>query len=386
MRPSRGRSRAIARRLLGVSLALVLMAVLAPGAGAVSQGDVNRARAHVQALKREIAQKQQQLSALETQAAVVAERVLAAQDKYQAISQELSQTRTDLSNARQRYTELRTRLDDRARETYIQGPGSGLEFLLGASSLADLTDRLEFIGAATQSDADLANEVQNLKNQLTAQAGKQAQLKAKAASALAVVKAEQAKLDTQVRAQQVLLSQILSKERQAEQYAAKVSKELQQALSASFGGHVNANGVFQVCPVGQPRIVTNSFGAPRYGGGYHLHAGDDIMAPGGTPIYAPFDGNAVASSNSLGGLAVYVYGSAGYVYNAHLSRYGTTGNVSAGTVVGYVGNTGDAAGGPTHDHFEWHPNVIPSGWPASPYGYNVIGDAVNPYPLLQTVC
>ena len=26
-----------------------------------------------------------------------------------------------------------------------------------------------------------------------------------------------------------------------------------------------------------------------------------------------------------------------------------------------------------HNHFEWHPNVIPSNWPVSPYGYSVLG-------------
>ena len=63
---------------------------------------------------------------------------------------------------------------------------------------------------------------------------------------------------------------------------------------------------------------------------------------------------------------------------------GFTGQVSAGQVVGYVGATGDTS--TPHDHFEWHPNVIPSDWPVSPYGYSVIGSAVNPFPLLAQVC
>ena len=63
---------------------------------------------------------------------------------------------------------------------------------------------------------------------------------------------------------------------------------------------------------------------------------------------------------------------------------GVTGQVSAGQVVGYVGATGDTS--TPHDHFEWHPNVIPSDWPPSPYGYTVIGSAVNPFPLLSQVC
>jgi murein DD-endopeptidase MepM/ murein hydrolase activator NlpD len=137
--------------------------------------------------------------------------------------------------------------------------------------------------------------------------------------------------------------------------------------------------------VGQPHAYGDSFGAPRFAGGYHPHAGND-MAPRGTPIYAPFPGYASSDPNGLGGNAVIVQGSQGYVYNAHLDRYGTLGNVSAGTVIGYVGDSGDAAGGPTHDHFEWHPNVIPANPYRSVYGYTVIGTAIDPYPYLNLVC
>ncbi len=54
--------------------------------------------------------------------------------------------------------------------------------------------------------------------------------------------------------------------------------------------------------------------------------------------------------------------------------------------MGYVDNTGDAIGTSPHDHFEWHPNVIPSNWPPSGYGYSVVGDAIKPRPLLLQVC
>ncbi len=54
-------------------------------------------------------------------------------------------------------------------------------------------------------------------------------------------------------------------------------------------------------------------------------------------------------------------------------------------MIGYVGDTGDAVGTP-HDHFEFHPNVMPSSWPTSAYGYSIIEDAVNPYPLLVAAC
>ncbi len=134
---------------------------------------------------------------------------------------------------------------------------------------------------------------------------------------------------------------------------------------------VNPDGPLFLCPVQAEGYYSNDFGAPRYAGGYHPHEGNDIFADFGSPIVAPFDGRAITAANRLGGLAVKVFGKGGYVYNAHLIAYGRIGQVKAGTVIGYVGNTGDAIGGPPHNHFEWHPRN---------------GPAVDPYPYLQEVC
>lgn len=91
---------------------------------------------------------------------------------------------------------------------------------------------------------------------------------------------------------------------------------------------------------GCPEGGTDSFGAPRYVGGYHPRKGDDIIAPAGTPIRAPFDGVARDATDSIGGISVIVQGSTGWVYNAHMSQMGTLGSVQAGGIVGYVGMTG----------------------------------------------
>jgi murein DD-endopeptidase MepM/ murein hydrolase activator NlpD len=143
---------------------------------------------------------------------------------------------------------------------------------------------------------------------------------------------------------------------------------------------------FGVCPVRGPVRFSDSFGAPRYSGGFHLHAGIDILVPRGTPIVAPFPGRAVLATNALGGLAVAVYGARGYVYNAHLFLVGALGSVRTGEVIGYVGNSGDAASGPTHDHFEWHPKRMPARSYVSSYGQRVIDGAIDAYPFLREVC
>jgi len=64
--------------------------------------------------------------------------------------------------------------------------------------------------------------------------------------------------------------------------------------------------------------------------------------------------------NPIGGNRLWLQDGAGnQYYYAHLSAYTPLArdgmHVHAGDVLGFVGNTGDAAGGPYHLHFEVHP-------------------------------
>ncbi len=104
-----------------------------------------------------------------------------------------------------------------------------------------------------------------------------------------------------------------------------------------------------------PRAVQSRFGATR-DAGRRLHEGIDIFAPRGTPVVAATDGWIGSSmTNGLGGNVVWVWSPLRGVntYYAHLDRQAVSPGqrVIAGDVVGYVGNTGNARGGPTHLHF-----------------------------------
>jgi murein DD-endopeptidase MepM/ murein hydrolase activator NlpD len=148
---------------------------------------------------------------------------------------------------------------------------------------------------------------------------------------------------------------------------ASAASRLGSASSRPVGVIASGNWI---CPVQGPHSFSNDWGQPRPGG--RTHQGNDILAPRGTPVVASVSGVASANSNSLGGIAYFLHGSDGNTYyGAHLEGYGQLGAVQAGTVIGYVGNTGDAAGGPTHLHFEIHPGG---------------GPAVNPYPTLVKYC
>lgn len=105
--------------------------------------------------------------------------------------------------------------------------------------------------------------------------------------------------------------------------------------------------------------LTSTFGAPR-GGGTRQHEGVDIFARRGTPVRAAGWGVVVAKkTNSLGGKVVYTLGRRGTLcYYAHLDRWAdvAVGDlVTEDTVLGYVGNTGNARTTPPHLHFETRP-------------------------------
>lgn len=99
---------------------------------------------------------------------------------------------------------------------------------------------------------------------------------------------------------------------------------------------------------------------PRFNPVPHLHHGLDIFADFGTPLRSPDEGVVSRITNSAtGGIGVWLRGQDGTsYYYAHLQevaeglRVGQ--DVEIGTVVGYVGDTGNAQGGAPHLHFEIH--------------------------------
>jgi murein DD-endopeptidase MepM/ murein hydrolase activator NlpD len=145
---------------------------------------------------------------------------------------------------------------------------------------------------------------------------------------------------------------------------------LGKAMKAQKNGlRVLARGAW-VCPVQGAHAFSNDWGQPRSGG--RRHKGTDIFAPYGTPVVAPVSGSVADHDSGLGGKGFWLRGRDGNTYyGAHLSRFGSVGAVSQGQIVGYVGTSGNARGGPAHLHFEIHPGG---------------GAAVNPYGTLRAYC
>lgn len=102
------------------------------------------------------------------------------------------------------------------------------------------------------------------------------------------------------------------------------------------------------------------------------HEGQDIFADRGTPVFSATNGYVIRISvGELGGNSVYIAGAGGRrYYYAHFDRVANGlhrgQEVTTDTVIGFVGNTGNAENTPPHLHF----------------GIYVNRKAINPLPLL----
>ncbi|MEO6120853.1 MAG: M23 family metallopeptidase [Acidimicrobiales bacterium] len=116
-------------------------------------------------------------------------------------------------------------------------------------------------------------------------------------------------------------------------------------------------------PVAGSATYSHDWWLPRFGPGWRLHLGTDVFAGRGTPVQSPTDGVVRVADGGLGGVSLYVVQDDGtYFYLAHLNnraaglRDGAV--VRTGDVIGFVGSTGNAAGGTPHLHFEVHPAPV----------------------------
>ncbi len=314
------------------------------------------------------------MNAAKARVADVRARLASVTQQWQETETQLAQTQAAVAQARERIAELEARLqhiqlrlDRRVRAIYIGGGTETLGALLGSTTFTDFADRLQFATNIAQGDEDLATEVAVQSEQLTRERARYAQQAEEQAKAADALEGQKASIGSLLQEAQDLYDELYAKY-EDEQAQRQIGLPPQ---SGGGGGSypVGGSGAISICPVQGPVSFVDSFGWPRPGG--RTHQGIDMIAPYGTPVVATHDGNAVQAPNSLGGNAVILYhsGSSDWTYYAHFSSYGASGQVGAGTVIGYVGSTGDT--NVNHLHFEYHPGG---------------GSAIDPYGMLLAVC
>jgi peptidoglycan LD-endopeptidase LytH len=358
---------------------VILLAFAQPSfVSADTRAQLNAAKKRLSVLRKELQPLRDQARAVHSEVLSLNVRISQATVQVEALTTARAEAQAELDRSRKEAARLQESLNVRARDAYIRGPAGALELVLESSSLIHLAERVGFLEVLSEADANVADglrverqQIAEFRAQLRRYLDEKNRLLERLEKDRVVFEAKQAELEA---AREALAKKVEEATDAVANLEQKLQRELiqQYGITTNLGPPLKADGPFWACPVDQPRSYVDDFGAPRVG---HTHQGNDIFAPSGTAIRAPFEGTAEEGYDGLGGIAVHVYASANadYVYNAHLSRHvGVDGqHVQPGTIIGAVGNTGNAVGTSPHDHFEYHPGG---------------GSAVSPYLYLNEVC
>lgn len=242
--------------------------------------------------------------------------------------------------AADRYAAVRTRFTRRVAAGYIAAGDPGLR-LRPQRDLSQEADRVVLPAAVTNSDRALADDYRTQRDRLSVELRTSVENEAAAGITLETAKAAAAAARAAATQAELLLAQ----------------------TPTAIDGFV--------FPVAGPTSFVSTFGACRDGCS-RRHQGNDLFARRNTPLVAVENGWVEqVELNNLGGLTVTLRGRSGYrYYYAHMESWAplTPGQeILAGTVVGTVGNSGNAISTPPHVHFEIRPGNSP---------------AIDPYPIL----
>ena len=281
-----------------------------------------------------------------------------------------------LRHSRARRAQLQTRHDvlerkavARAVTLYQSGQADMLEVFLGSSSISELADGAMMLSrvaehedgvftALVRSDQELAALNRSLEADRTRMRRTARRIEASSEE----LQNTFSELSDEYDALKARLEAAARRAAQAESASVATSRVAPTAPVAPSGG--------MACPVGGAVSFVDSWGDPRSG---HTHQGVDMMAAYGTPVMAITSGVITLSSyGSSSGNWIILSGSDGnaYWYMHNDQNLVSSGSVAAGQQIATLGDTGNAAGTP-HLHFEYHPGG---------------GAAVNPYPLVASLC
>ena len=359
-----------------------------------------------------------ELEQVEAQQQRLSESLTQATQRVDDLTERLSQVRDRSAALRQELDELERRgntagrlMTSRVRAMYKGDRVNGLMAFATGESLLQMGQRSHYLTAMTRGDrqefetaaalsaaaqarrAELAEVDQDLDalvaqadaareeldEQFVAAAATQEQLRTELArreaeaKRLAAEAARERLAAQQAAAGDAQLAQADAAERRAAAASRSADRVRQQVQSAPPPQAAAASSGGKACPQDNPRSFTDTWGAARSGG--RSHQGTDIFGTRGGRVFAIVSGTVEWTQNgAMSGLFLSLRGDDGNTYwYLHLQDFVARAGqrVSAGELIAHNGDSGNARGTGTHIHFEVHPGG---------------GAAVNPYPLLRSVC
>lgn len=336
---------------------------------------ISRYRERIERLTDEVA-------LLRGQEAEAQARLEAKQAELDSAVAELGVAKKHLAVVRAHLKRALVALRERLVAMYETGTPDILNVLVESGGYDELVNRTEYLNRINGLDEAVVTRVRDLRDQVKRTVARLRSAKNRIesardaiaaeeqalASARSAVQQRQATLVSVRRQREAALEKINTVEDHVEGDLAKIQAELAATLGASASAPLPAGPIRYgsgqlIWPVDGP--VVSGFGY-RWG---RMHEGIDIAVPAGTPIRAADAGTVVlvqseAESGGYGNFSCLDHGGGLQTCYAHQSSFAiTSGSVSQGDVIGYVGCTGHCFG--DHLHFE----VRISGAPTDPLGY-----------------
>ncbi len=319
--------------------------------------------------------------------AVLDEKNALAQEELDVIEEQiaiidgyLANREADLEAARAEETAQEEAWLTRLRAMEENSDVSYMQVLFESTSFSDLLTRLDLVNELMAYDEELWNSYVTARENVETLEAEAEEMFAENEANKAVLEAKKAQLETDIAAASQMIAELettlegyqelweaedaaaaeiqaLIDEKQAElDEILRLEQAAQQQQTP--GGNLNLGGDGSMLWPSDTTLITSYYGN-RYleiYGYWRMHAGVDIGAPYGTPIYAPADGTVWAATDAgTTGYGQYVILSHDNGYTtvcAHMSKRAVTAGqrVSQGQVIGYVGSSGTSTG--PHIHFE----------------------------------
>lgn len=367
-------------RITLVAVLLALVGVQMTPAGAAE--DPRAAREAARDRQAQLAEELNGLAASENELldaiAVLSEQVEAQSGDVAAARQAVAAAEADVAEAEASMAEtgaeiggLTEAVVQRAVETFIRPTGDGIDEMVQSRNIAEASRKRALLDQVTANDDDVIDQLNAAKEDFELR---------KAEAEAATSKADERRVETETRlaelegtrAEQARLvadldtrqSEVTAEIEAQEASEAELSRIIAEAEAraatrsvrggSASSGAAGPSGALSVggggCMWPASGTVTSEFGN-RWG---RLHAGIDIAASTGTPIYAAQAGTVIFSGvqSGYGNVVILSHGGGLTTLYAHQSRVAASNgqSVGQGDNIGYVGNTGRSTG--PHLHFE----------------------------------
>jgi murein DD-endopeptidase MepM/ murein hydrolase activator NlpD len=317
-----------------------------------------------------------EISAYDNKIADLTGEVAALRNREAQVEAELEEAQNQLEIERENLQVMRQRLEreikvlrERLVAIYKTGEPDALTVVLESDGFDDILERYEYLERIQSQDSNIVGSVRVLRNEakstvdrITAVRDRIAAKERELERTRVALEQREAELEAARADSATLLKKTNGQIDRLEGDIGDLEQEIQQQLAAASGttplpaGPVRQGSGSMIWPV--DGTVTSPFG-PRWG---RMHNGIDIAASSGTPIRAVDDGSIAlvqseAESGGYGNFTCVDHGGGLASCYAHQSSMAiTSGSVSQGDIIGYVGCTGSCYG--DHLHFEIRVNGV----------------------------